>query len=329
MTSGEKKRKFLFMEYASNLQAYAHANRRVLLGEVDGKKTIHTGPVYCCPLCTLFYIGPINIMGPKPHLSLEDNPPVSLGGKPLILTCSSCNSTYGSTTDHVIGKYLDDGDFLEEGKVNSTLSVRAVVDNAHMPSKLEIRDDGFIAIHIDERINEHVAKKFVQAFEEKNGEAIRLHFWTTKSEKVNGAFLKILHLEAFRHFGYSYLFNQNGEFILNSLKSSIEHIPNHGRLAVLPETVMDGLHCAWVEDVRFYLIVFSIKTLKKTYKIGMPLPGPDEIGRQQYLNLNNKLGLEIQARFMKDYALPYNSPHPNRYQALWQSFLEAVPLPCS
>jgi hypothetical protein len=42
------------------------------------------------------------------HLTLEDIPPRSLGGKPIILTCKSCNNTIGHKIDyHLLDRMLE------------------------------------------------------------------------------------------------------------------------------------------------------------------------------------------------------------------------------
>jgi hypothetical protein len=50
--------------------------------------------VYCCPLCIRGFEP-----GSSADLSLEDVPPKSVGGKPLLLTCTRCNNTHGTLLD--------------------------------------------------------------------------------------------------------------------------------------------------------------------------------------------------------------------------------------
>lgn len=59
--------------------------------------------VYCCPFCLLGYDNP-------GQLTLEDVPPKSIGGKPLILTCAKCNNTHG----HLLDSHIKSGRKLQE-----------------------------------------------------------------------------------------------------------------------------------------------------------------------------------------------------------------------
>lgn len=49
---------------------------------------------YACPLCLTLHGAPQRVT-----LTIEDVPPKSLGGKPLVLTCRSCNSRSGHALD--------------------------------------------------------------------------------------------------------------------------------------------------------------------------------------------------------------------------------------
>jgi len=60
--------------------------------------------LYCCPLC----IRGFPTVRPN-GLSLEDVPPRSIGGKPLLLTCTECNNKHGTDVDsHIkVGRDLE------------------------------------------------------------------------------------------------------------------------------------------------------------------------------------------------------------------------------
>ena len=64
--------------------------------------------VYCCPLC----IRGSDTAHPS-VLSLEDVPPKSVGGKPLLLTCRQCNNRHGSDLDSHIKAGRDLRDIVE------------------------------------------------------------------------------------------------------------------------------------------------------------------------------------------------------------------------
>jgi hypothetical protein len=55
--------------------------------------------IYFCPICTIGYAEASTING---ELTLEDVPPKSIGGKPILLTCKECNSGSGHKIDAAI-----------------------------------------------------------------------------------------------------------------------------------------------------------------------------------------------------------------------------------
>jgi len=63
--------------------------------------------VYCCPLCLRgFDAAHLDL------LSIEDVPPRSVGGKPLLLTCRECNNRHGTELDAHIKAGRDLGEVL-------------------------------------------------------------------------------------------------------------------------------------------------------------------------------------------------------------------------
>ena len=63
---------------------------------------------YICPLCfDVFFEKDLQQTVANP-LTIEDIPPSSLGGKPLMLTCKSCNSRSGHQLDvHLLNSLLE------------------------------------------------------------------------------------------------------------------------------------------------------------------------------------------------------------------------------
>jgi len=61
------------------------------------KYTNGDSSLYYCPICGDGYPELSAISGEE--LTLEDVPPKSIGGKPILLTCRRCNSSAGHTMD--------------------------------------------------------------------------------------------------------------------------------------------------------------------------------------------------------------------------------------
>ena len=67
------------------------------------------GPeVYCCPLCLRGFDAEH-----MDHLSIEDVPPRSVGGRPLLLTCRECNNKHGTELDAHAKAGRDLGEILQ------------------------------------------------------------------------------------------------------------------------------------------------------------------------------------------------------------------------
>ena len=65
--------------------------------------------IYYCPICQFGYYEVSAITGEE--LTLEDVPPKSIGGKPILLTCRKCNSSAGNKIDAAIANINKLADF--------------------------------------------------------------------------------------------------------------------------------------------------------------------------------------------------------------------------
>ena len=74
----------------------AAALRRYLMASGRSEALPRTGDYYYCPCCMGRYGREALSNG---LLTYEDVPPKSVGGRPLVLTCKSCNNTAGSRLD--------------------------------------------------------------------------------------------------------------------------------------------------------------------------------------------------------------------------------------
>ena len=81
---------------------------------------------YICPICfDPFFEKDLDISIPN-YLTLEDVPPASLGGRPIVLTCKSCNSKTGHDLDaHLLNALLevDSKTFLPNSEGSATFEI--------------------------------------------------------------------------------------------------------------------------------------------------------------------------------------------------------------
>jgi len=79
--------------------------------------------IYYCPICQLGYCEASAITG---ELTLEDVPPKSIGGKPILLTCRKCNSSAGHIIDAAIAnknKLVDFEKIVRKREKGSALDI--------------------------------------------------------------------------------------------------------------------------------------------------------------------------------------------------------------
>lgn len=321
MNRQERKRRFLLEAYSENLINFANSEQKAIAEPIGDKKVLIQEPVYICPLCLTPFKGIVALAAKPPSLTLEHNPPEHLGGKANLLTCTSCNNSHGGKTDHKIGTDLEKGRFFDR-EPNSSLTIRAQIGKSHMRSKMIRLNEDTIGIVIDERINDHVAGKFVAAFQEGNFSDIKLYPELPEDDDLNLACLKIAHLDAFRFFGYSYLISSNGRFIVNTLRNKTKPIPAYGLMHMNPPPPLDGLHFATIEDLRFFMVVFTVKS-KTTTRMGVLLPGHGEEGLTEYLKFQKPAmsSHQVTVTRLNDHALPLKPPPSNRYKWLWEQCL--------
>ena len=83
----DQKRNRIFEVFSTNLSMVAE-RLGITIQSIDGEiiKEI-IDPIYICPLCKQAFFKESLSQELENPLTLEDVPPVSLGGKPLILTC--------------------------------------------------------------------------------------------------------------------------------------------------------------------------------------------------------------------------------------------------
>ena len=89
--------------------------------------------IYYCPICQLGYYEVSAITGEE--LTLEDVPPKSIGGKPILLTCRKCNSSAGDKIDAAIANINKLADF--EKIVRGQKKGMILVSRRHLHYRLE------------------------------------------------------------------------------------------------------------------------------------------------------------------------------------------------
>lgn len=241
---------------------------------------------YICPLC----LNTFNLkeLGDKTDevLTLEDVPPKSLGGNPILVTCRNCNSSCGHNLDVFLLneiRYRDEISDFSKSK-NTILSyngtsIRAkVIGDSQTGFKFDIKRQNNNPKEVD---------KFIKQVQE-SGEAwkinanIQLFDYKRNPDAADIAVLKSAYLLAFKKLGYRYILNTSlspvREQILNPNKDILKKAFIVGNEGILPEDMPDGVFIASVNDKKCIVVVLSLQLsqVKPKHRAAIVLPMPDD-----------------------------------------------------
>lgn len=303
-SKGDIKREKIYNIYSCNLQWIKSHNK------VQIKPDFTEG--YLCPICFNLYDKSYLNKNCANPLTLEDTPPKSLGGKPIILTCKKCNSICGYKLDvHLLNRLEEINAFQllpnsrfrttfekNGNKINGSINV-----DENRKVYLNFRKD-WSNPKEEKRFNRDVFPPLIiknpafypeMMFKSQpviNTSKFNIKLPTKSDEnKVNIALLKSAYLYAFAKYGYSFIINSGlykvREQILNPDK---EILPKNFCFKYNFSDEALGLNFInEPKELRCYLIVLKLKTKSKDYKFGIALPGPSKPGIEIYKNIENIL----------------------------------------
>lgn len=263
-----------------------------------------------CPLCfDLFFEKDLNTKL-KNHLTLEDIPPKSLGGKPLALTCKNCNNKSGHELDaHLLKKLLaiDVKSFLPNSKTETTFEL----NGNKMNGILEIDEKGTLKLNLQpNRSNPTQSNLFMKDmfpprtiynpifYPDKIFENVyksptfQMQINDTSNERrAEVALLRIGYLLAFATLGNGFLINGGlfkvREQILNPDK---EILPRVFWLKYAFPKDLEGVNIISLpKELQSFLVVFNLKTASQTRQIAIVLPGSSAPGIKVYDYILEKL----------------------------------------
>jgi hypothetical protein len=247
-----------------------------------------------CPLCFEVFFEKDLDDKLKNHLTLEDMPPKSLGGKPLALTCKSCNNKSGHELDvHLLKKLLaiDVKSFLPNSKAETTFELNGNKVNGI----LEIDEKGTLKLNLQtNRSNPTQSSQFMndmflprtiynpifypkKIFEDPyKSPTFQMQIKDTANERrAEVALLRIGYLLAFATLGNGFLINSGlykvREQILNPDK---EILPRVFWLKYQFPQELEGINIISLpKELQSFLVVFNLKTASQTRQIAIVLPG--------------------------------------------------------
>ena len=169
---------------------------------------------YICPLCELPFPRTAIADG---TLTFEDAPPKSYGGKPVALSCKSCNNALGSSLDSPLST-LDS---------NEMSPCRLGIDGVEVTAYQEIRPDGrFFAIPENQN-NPTDQERFFRGLERVTHQPpgqLTYKRDLLKRRRADLAWLKAAYIVSFATWGYSYAFSPALRVVRDQLRRPNDEI---------------------------------------------------------------------------------------------------------
>ncbi len=302
MSKNKDKKKVLFHLFSNNLEwIKEHPSIKFTPDFSNG---------YICPLClNLFYEKDLDSSLPN-YLTLEDIPPRSLGGKPLCLTCKSCNNKSGHELDvHLVNTILmnDLSMLLPNSKTRTSFHF----DKHRADGIFEVDENGTLKLNIlsestDPKHLKMIMKNILShqgvyqsifpdrssIFQLLKSLTVDIEFKKNVIERrAEVALLRIAYLLAFSTFGNGFLtiaeLCKVREQILNPDK---EILPKVFWLKVTVPEECAGLNIITLpEELKCFLVVFNLITESRSMQCAIVLPGPTMPGLKVYDFLSNEL----------------------------------------
>jgi len=302
MSKAKQKREKIFNMYAQNL-SWIKENPKITF-----KPDFAEG--YICPLCLQIFTRDSLNASLTNHLSIEHNPPRSLGGKSEILTCKECNSKAGHQLDNHLLNQLLALDFME-GNPHSAIRARLNSDVYQVTSNLTITSDGTYHINIDSK-NSHPAhvKNFLQ--NRSYSFIVTDHFlnnekqqlgtnWNLKfslfphilpNERFSAiSLLKIAYLITFQVFGYIFIINPHLCKVREQIRNPEKDIlPKVFWLKYdFPDEALGINIINRPAELVCILVVFDLVTPSSNRRFAIALPGLNKSANQIYEHIENIL----------------------------------------
>ncbi len=294
----KKKKKKIFELYSQNLKWIKEKTNAKFKTEFEYG--------VLCPLCLEVFLESDLLISDKNHLTLEHNPPKSLGGKDNILTCKECNNKSGHKTDVELLTYILEQEFKNFSPNSKHRTELISNEGAKVTADLSFDDKGKMTVNLQDKYsNPKDFKKFIDS-EEKGFFPIegeigkfatkKLNFNMNLPDKGNMrlasiALLKIGYLMGFEKFGHIFLFNQNldqiREQILNPEKEII--IDPFWINFEFPEMFVGVNIINKPTELNCFLNTFVLKTKSRNGQISIAFPGYNKEGLVIYKNIKKIL----------------------------------------
>jgi hypothetical protein len=277
---GDKKRKQLFDLYSQNLIVVKEHPRIKLEPDHDD--------VCVCPICMNFFPREALVISEDydDYLTLEDVPPIALGGKVRTLTCKKCNNTGGSQLESHLANKLNFEEAMQGLQNTSIDGVFHPTKDTNLAATINVQGNSgiYIQYHPERSDPLHVSQFQTMVSSKDIGQFSLSLLGNYKKNRPEVALLRIAYLLAYSTFGFGFLINFNLQVIRNQIQSPHEKILEHWGVSTMDyRDELLGINIIKEpKELQSFLIVFELKTNNRTTRHGVLLPGPTEPGLSIY-----------------------------------------------
>ncbi len=274
-------------------EVYCNQTRSIPFVTADGVE-FHIMDAIICPLC----MNIINVED-EDKITLEDVPPESVGGEPLLITCQTCNNTLGNTESHLhnvlqvfyLLRHPDNhrykSEFILNGvKIKGYINTDLIGEKPYIHCTIDANDVRNYPLFNSELDNNWDGGQL----------EIKSNLTSVKrnDKYTNIAILKSAYLMAFSKLGYMYILSNNLDSVREQIQEPDADILQNsfliGRgLKMLPD-IKDGVYYAKVDGTDCVLVIISFKHNNDDeicLRAAVALPHPNDNGNSLFSYLHN------------------------------------------
>lgn len=273
----------IFNKYSANLKQLSESKTLKRGGKVFQIKE----PCYVCPLCLeIFYDSALSQSVLNP-LTLEDVPPKALGGKPVILTCKSCNNNSGRDLDSHLKAKIDLDLFMDgEKEIPSTFGIKG---NNHFKSLMSFNcEEGRFSFSYSHK-NPYAKREVESLISKWNESQFEFKIKGPNQRRFLVALIRVAYLLAFEKFGYAYLLSPGGSIVREQIINPEKDIIVYKLLFSTNRQLLEGkkgIHFVKTpEYLKAIFVVFSLNLGTSIKQFGLLLPGPQAEHVESFLKL--------------------------------------------
>lgn len=240
---------------------------------------------FICPIC----MNIINVED-KDNITLEDVPPESVGGRPMLVTCAKCNNDLGGGK---LDCYLHNELLvyhLVKHPENTTYKATFTLNGVKIKGRARLENNSgkpkwHFTIDTNDRVN---YPNFREELENNwDGCNLQVDFNITSTKRIdeysNISILRSAYLMAFVNMGYMYILLENLDKVREQIQNRDKDILGSSYLIgrgidMMPEEI-EGVYYGLVNDVSCILVIMNLLLREKDatiHKVVVALPNPDE-----------------------------------------------------